>query len=84
MPDHWADTDSWGDPDDAFDSAGEDSVDTVPCPYCRRLVPEDAPHCPYCQRYISQEDAPPGPKPWWLVLGVFVCVLIVVLWILRP
>jgi hypothetical protein len=74
--------DDWGDPD--HDGDDEDSVDTVPCPYCRRLVAEDASRCPYCETYISHEDTPPGPKPWWLVLGVFVCVLIVVLWILQP
>ena len=84
MARHTADDERWGDPDDDEGSADEDGADTVPCPYCRRLVPEDAPRCPYCEVYLSAEDAPPSPKPWWLVLGALVCLLIVIVWVLRP
>jgi hypothetical protein len=57
--------------------------DTIPCPYCRRPIHEDSPRCPYCENYISAEDAPPGYKPWWLVVGFLVCFLIVLFWIFR-
>jgi len=56
--------------------------DTVPCPYCRRAIHEDSQRCPYCEQYISQEDAP-SRKPWWLIITVVVCILIIALWLLR-
>jgi hypothetical protein len=56
--------------------------DTVPCPYCRRPVYEDAERCPHCEHYLSAEDAPARP-PWWLLLGVLVCLLIAVGWALQ-
>jgi hypothetical protein len=69
--------DDWED-----DFEADDDEPTVPCPYCRREIHEDAQRCPYCERYISEEDAPPRPKPWWLVAGVVVCLLLMLLWIL--
>src|SRR5882724_10524213 len=72
-----------GDDDDAsgydeeaedFDLSDDDDEEpTVPCPYCRREIHEDSQRCPYCEQYISQEDAPPGQKPWWLIAGVVLC-----------
>src|SRR5438105_15912977 len=60
-----------------------DDDDTIPCPYCRRPIHEDAQRCPYCEHYISQEDAPPSQKPPWILLGILVCLAMVVLWILN-
>ncbi len=68
------------DDDDAEWDSEDDSMETVPCPYCRRQVPEDAPRCPYCHRYISDEDAPPERKPWWVILGVIACLYAVYRW----
>jgi hypothetical protein len=74
--------DDWGEDDD-FDSSEDDADadDTVPCPYCREPIPEDAPRCPYCEQYISREDAPPARKPWWLILGALAGLLVVYFWI---
>ena len=72
----WAEDADGGDWDD-------DEVDTVPCPYCRRPIYEDAERCPYCDRYISEEDVPSTRKPWWIVLGVVLCLLIFWMWIQR-
>jgi len=71
-----SDDDDWddGDPDEDDESA------TVPCPYCKRQVHEDAQRCPHCERYISEEDAPAARKPWWIVVGVVVCLYIVFRW----
>jgi len=83
---HSSDENDWEDDDgDADDDADED-VDadeepTVPCPYCRREILEDVVRCPYCESYISREDAPPALRPWWIVLGVVLVLLIVYLWI---
>jgi hypothetical protein len=32
--------------------------------------------------YLSQEDAPAGRPPIWIVIGVAICVLIVIVWII--
>jgi hypothetical protein len=62
---------SWSDADD----------DAVPCPYCRRPLYEDAVRCPHCESYLSAEDAP-ARRPWWLTLGVLVCLLLALGWAL--
>jgi hypothetical protein len=56
--------------------------DTEPCPYCGEPVYEGSPRCPHCESYISEEDAPPSRKPWWLIAGALVCLLIVLRWIM--
>jgi hypothetical protein len=72
------DDDSWDEPD--FDGP-DDEADTMPCPYCGEDVYEDAPRCPHCGQYISQEDAPPGRKPWWIIVGALLCLAVAVAWI---
>ena len=54
---------------------GEDEDSTVPCPYCRRPVYDDAPQCPNCGRYMSRDDLP-YRRPWWLWLGVSACLIV--------
>jgi hypothetical protein len=69
--------------DGAEDSDADDDEDgepTVPCPYCRREIHEDALQCPYCQQYISDVDAPARPKPWWLLLGVGLVIYAMFRW----
>jgi hypothetical protein len=61
----------------------EDEEPTVSCPYCRREIHEDSPRCPYCGNYMSAEDAPPDRKPWWMIVGVLVCLYLIYLWITR-
>jgi hypothetical protein len=81
--DHEPDHDrGWGEDDDDFDQDDEDDDEpTVPCPHCRRPIFEDAERCPACERYISREDRPHQPKPWWIVLGVIVCLYVVYRWL---
>lgn len=76
------DDDEWDDDwsDGGEDDFPEDDDATVPCPYCHRDIPEDVPRCPYCEKYISDEDAPPERKPWWIVVGVAICLYIVYRW----
>ena len=63
----------------------EDDVDdaTMPCPYCRRQIHEDSARCPYCERYLSEEDSPPGRRPWWIVVGVLLGLIVVGLWLMS-
>jgi predicted nucleic acid-binding Zn ribbon protein len=63
---------------------GDDDEPTVECPYCRAEIHEDSQRCPRCGEYISAEDAAPSArKPWWLILGVIVCLYVVYLWITQ-
>ena len=74
------------DRDDHFDEdeVSEDdneTYDTVPCPYCREPIHEDTIRCPHCEQYISTTDAPRRLNPWWIVLGVVLCLAIVAVWV---
>jgi hypothetical protein len=67
-PMRYDDDDELDDDDEGYDvdeDGGDDDDDdvTIPCPYCRRQIHEDAERCPYCEQYISAEDAPSQPKP---------------------
>ena len=74
------DEDDWRS-DEADDES--DGDDTVPCPYCRRDIHEDAQRCPYCENYISEEDAetPATAKPLWIIIGTLLCFVVIYLWI---
>lgn len=79
------------DPEDDFDVDDEEDADddvdadddepTIRCPYCRRQIHEDSQRCPYCEQYISAEDSPAEPKPWWIVAGVILCLLALLYWL---
>jgi hypothetical protein len=73
------------DPDEEASGGPDDPLqrnDTQPCPYCRHMIHESSLRCPQCGSYISEEDAP-ADKPWWVVVGVLVCLGMVVYWILS-
>jgi hypothetical protein len=78
--DDWEDDESWRHGQSADEENGEPFI---PCPYCRREMLEDLVRCPHCGQYISQEDAPPGPKPAWIIVGVILCLMIVLYWIVT-
>ena len=63
------------------DAWGDDVSDTIFCPYCRHAIHEDSVRCPQCENYLSEEDRPSLRKPWWLIVVVGVCLLIVATWI---
>lgn len=68
--------------EDEHEDWSEDDDDlTIPCPHCREPVFDAAEQCPGCGHYLSREDAP-WRKPWWLVVGVVVCLIVVLSWYL--
>jgi endogenous inhibitor of DNA gyrase (YacG/DUF329 family) len=72
-------------PDDdytGFNTAPEDQDATIPCPHCGEDVHDDAEQCPACGQFLSQEDAPAVSRPWWILVGVAICILIVIAWAL--
>ena len=78
-----AEDEEWDD-DESVEGDGEASDDdepTIPCPYCKRQIHEDSQRCPFCDHYISEEDATPASKPWWIILGTLLCLYIVYRWI---
>jgi DNA-directed RNA polymerase subunit RPC12/RpoP len=79
---HVADEDEAGDDgwDDDFGSDDENEP-TVPCPYCRREIFEGSPRCPHCGQYIFADDSPPMRKPWWIIVGVLLCLAAIWVWI---
>ena len=85
MPRRVADEDDWEDDrDDGGDWQPDDAAeddDTIPCPHCRAPVYEGAEQCPACGNYLSEEDAPAAPKPWWIVLGLVLGLSAACLWV---
>ena len=65
----------------ASEDDGDEDDDTVSCPYCSRQIHEDSVRCPHCEQYLSEEDEPPARKPWWLYIGVLLCLYVVYRWI---
>ncbi|MBO0698241.1 MAG: hypothetical protein J2P46_07600 [Zavarzinella sp.] len=92
MPRRVAAEDDWEEPDDdgwepdddeEWEPEPEEDDETAPCPHCQAPVYEGAEQCPACGRYLSEEDAPPSRKPWWIVLGAVLCLFAVYLWVMR-
>jgi hypothetical protein len=92
MPRRVAVDDNWDEPDDEdgwepdegeWQPEPEDEDETVPCPHCQAPVYEGAEQCPACGLYLSEEDAPPSRKSWWIVLGAVLGMLVVYLWVMR-
>lgn len=85
-PDDDSDDEQDYDPDDPETyPAGvydDDGPASVPCPYCKRPIFEDAERCPHCENYVSREDSPPGSKSkFWFVLMVL-ALLAAAAWVL--
>jgi len=62
-------------------SFDDDEESTIPCPYCKREIHEDTPRCPYCENFISREDVPRSRKPWWMFLGLVLCLYAIYRWL---
>jgi hypothetical protein len=75
----------WDD-EESEEDEGDESLDgeeepTIPCSYCRQEIYEDSVRCPHCGQYLSEEDLSASRKPWWIILGVVLCILVVWFWI---
>jgi hypothetical protein len=86
MPRHTTDETEWDDDpnwdaDGISDDFGDDSEPAIPCPHCGEDVYEDAERCPHCEHYLSEEDPPPAPKSWLILIGTAVCLYIVYHWL---
>ncbi len=81
--DDWEGDDWEGDDGEEGESSWDEGDDdyTMPCPYCKRPIHEDAQRCPYCEQYLSDEDAPAPRKPWWIIAGAVICLYVVYRWV---
>lgn len=81
MPRYDDDDTDW-DVDEFDDAYGDDEDATIPCPHCGREIHEETQRCGHCEKYLADEDSPPTRKPWWIYVGVAVCLYLVYRWIL--
>lgn len=83
--DDWEDDegDGWMPDDDEWVPDEDDEDPTAECPHCHEPVFDQAERCPHCGWYISEEDAAPARRPWWIVLGVVLALVAVYLWVAR-
>jgi hypothetical protein len=70
------------DPDapDESDMDSHDEPDLDTCPYCRKMITEDATRCHHCGNYLSQEDAPLSKPAWIVIVAIALLVLILLTW----
>jgi len=54
-----------------------------PCPFCRRIVYEDAERCPHCGHLIARGESGGGASMWIVITTVAVIGLILLLWGMR-
>ena len=78
------DEDDWDDdPDDLPEGVyHDDDIPTVPCPYCRREISEEAQWCPHCENHVSAEDAPPANRTWFWAVMMLLALAVAGLWAL--
>ncbi len=82
--DDWDDdeaNESWSDDANEWTPEEEDDDPTTPCPHCHEPIHVESEQCPHCGQYVSEEDAPPSRKPWWIVMRAILCLFAVYLWI---
>jgi predicted nucleic acid-binding Zn ribbon protein len=64
------------DPADALDAE-----ETVPCPFCKKPIHEDADVCPKCGNFVGSGDAP-RRVPVIVWVGAILALLCVLVWVL--
>ena len=81
------DPDDWDDDEDELPEGvySDDEIPTVPCPYCRAEISEEAQWCPRCENYLSREDAPPsgGSKSRFWIVMMLLALAAALWWVLR-
>ena len=80
------DAESWdaGDPDGPqardISNGDDDETPTVPCPSCRRPVPDFAEKCPYCGDWIVPSAGRPARHSTWFAAAALIALLAFVAW----
>ena len=84
--DEWDDDDGDSVDEDPLESDQDpaddlDEEETVPCPFCKKPIHEDADVCPRCGNYVGAIDAP-RRVPAIIWIGVALAMLCVLVWVL--
>jgi len=67
---------------DDLDPYGELSG-TMNCPHCGAMLHEDCQLCPQCEMYFTEEEVATRQRhPWWILVAAFLCILIVIGWVI--
>ena len=70
--------------EDSWSEDNDDGEDLIACPHCQKPIYEGSERCPYCEQYLSEEDLPTtSGKPWWIIIGVGVCLYAVYRWMIQ-
>ena len=69
----------WPEPEETGELDSES--DLMPCPFCRKSVYDDAEQCPHCGNYMFSDEPESYRKPWWLLVGVGLSLLVVIYWL---
>ena len=67
---------------DQDEDDGDEVGETVPCPFCKKPIHEDADVCPKCGNFVGSTDAP-RRVPMYIFLGAILAGLCVLIWILM-
>ena len=62
-----------------FPDPDETDLGSMPCPHCLAVIFDASERCPACGGYLSEEVG--LRKPWWVVVGVLVCLALTLYWI---
>ncbi len=62
------------DPADQDPAWDDDATPTMPCPYCKKQIVEDAEICHHCGQWVREENAPSN-TPMWIVIATSVLLL---------
>jgi hypothetical protein len=58
----------------------DDETPTVPCPQCRRPIPDFVDRCPYCGNWVVQSAGTAGSSRPWLVIAALLALAAFVAW----
>lgn len=65
--------------EDEPDQDDENNTDT--CPHCGREIYDDCERCPHCENYLTNSAGRSSRRPWWLIIGVTLCLYVILRWI---
>ncbi len=60
----------------------DDGEPSIPCPFCKKPIHEDADVCPRCGNFVGGDDAPRPRVPLFVWIGVILAALCVLTWFL--
>lgn len=59
----------------------DDETPTIPCPNCRRPVPDFADRCPYCGDWIVQSAGTSSRRNPWFIVTLIIALAAFATWL---